>query len=624
MTYIYIFKIQQNIRIFSLLIVLFTVSCKKDLVDENNVNKTKSSNANEMMILGEKLENPYKLSNMQSAYNLIKEERNLPKLTLEASHIYVRFLPKKLEEYNTLIYENEDLIFFDYPLDYDIAQDGSYYIDPSFLGQNYTWQYTVVPKDFTFPSLQYEIIDNAFIPDESVLYNNANSPLSNGDLEALIDKAYEITGNADELSSAESGKTNATWWTPEATVEVVDNDLGLKSSSLCHKLASNGNTYLEGITIKTQSFLKIAKGVTSNYGKAVMNKQYKTKVRFRMHFSTNKFRLALISPLIPKIMVGPNQKTHWYPTISMATSTLDARSAMVFMAAYDFIHRPIVRGPITIPYSGTTTNPTTIVIDNVLNPASHAIFATNATVFRYTKDESTKRAYTVTIHELGHLSHKVGSPLNYNVFINNYGLNRPAMAVGESWAEGVEWYIAQHKYTYTNNSGFNQRKSIHTTNTNGGIVIETYTQLVRDLVDMHNENFMIYDEVNLKEMVLPGECGFLIENDILYYTPYTSSNPCPVPNTYYNGQYCVVTELPEIYSYNIYGNNKSVEILIPDPHPLIEDLPFDPVSGYSMAQIQTALYQSATWHGWRNKLEDATNNPDEKFLEILFNNWYQN
>lgn len=617
----------KQISIFNIfLLLLLFISCKKDKIENIDFNSLKNTSVNEdgMIIIGNKLENPYKLSNMQAAYNLIKDENNLPNLNLIASHLYIRFLPKELEEYNELIYGNQELIFFDYPLDYEIIKEGSYYIDPTLISENYTWQYTVVPANFNFSNTEYEILEEAFIPDESTFFNNNADPLSDEVLDLLFLKANEITGNFDVFNSSKTGKTNASWWTPKANVQVVDGDGQLRPNSPCHKLANNGNTYLEGIAVRTHRFLKLAKGVTNNYGNATMNKQYKGKVRYNIQFKTDKFRLALMHPMIPKTLVGPNQTGDWNPVFNMNTSTLDTRSAMAFMAAYDFIHRDNVRGPIKNPYSGHPLIPTTIVIDNVLTAgvASHAMLATNATVFRYTANESTKRAYTVTIHELGHLSHKIGSPLNYNLFINNYGIIRNEMAVGESWAEGVEWFIANNKYLFTDFNGFNQQNNIHQTLNNGNLQVETYTQLVRNLVDSFNENFILYDKVDFREIVLPNESSYLVENNAVYYTPVAGNNPCPLQGTFLQGQNCFITNLPEVNSYIITGSeNNIIEVRIPNP---TSDRPFDPVSGYTMAEIQTALFQSNTWHGWRNKLEQNTNKPDEKFLEVLFNNWFQN
>lgn len=51
------------------------------------------------MILGEKLKNPYSVENMQIAYsNLLAEDKLKSGIKIEATHYYVRFRPKSMQE----------------------------------------------------------------------------------------------------------------------------------------------------------------------------------------------------------------------------------------------------------------------------------------------------------------------------------------------------------------------------------------------------------------------------------------------------------------------------------------------------------------------------------------------
>ena len=117
-----------------------------------------------MMVLGEKLNNPYSLSNMQAAYDELCKTKSLSSEKLEATDLYVRFLPKDSTDIAFL--QNLDLEFFDFPLDYEIEEYGNYYHDPSVPEGEITWQYTKVKPDFLFPDIQYEIIDECYIPEE--------------------------------------------------------------------------------------------------------------------------------------------------------------------------------------------------------------------------------------------------------------------------------------------------------------------------------------------------------------------------------------------------------------------------------------------------------------------------
>lgn len=121
------------------------------------------------MVLGEKLNNPYSLSNMRSAYlDLIKSKASSEEGSdiqqLQANCLYVRFLPKDSTDVAAL--QDLHLELFDYPLDYDILVEGEYYHDPSIPEDEITWQYTTVSPDFVFPEIPYEILDECFIPDD--------------------------------------------------------------------------------------------------------------------------------------------------------------------------------------------------------------------------------------------------------------------------------------------------------------------------------------------------------------------------------------------------------------------------------------------------------------------------
>ncbi len=70
----------------------------------------------------------------------------------------------------TLLYLNFNLLeLFDYPLDYDIEVEGTYYHDPSIPEGEITWLYTTVKPDYQFPAIRYEILEKCFIPNEDDL-----------------------------------------------------------------------------------------------------------------------------------------------------------------------------------------------------------------------------------------------------------------------------------------------------------------------------------------------------------------------------------------------------------------------------------------------------------------------
>lgn len=107
----------------------------------------------------ESLPNPYALRVMQEVYDTYSESS----ITLEATDLYVKFMPKDSVELHTLKH-NYNLELFDYPLDIELAED-EVYENPFIPDSDLTWVYTTVKPDFEFPShISYEILEECYIP----------------------------------------------------------------------------------------------------------------------------------------------------------------------------------------------------------------------------------------------------------------------------------------------------------------------------------------------------------------------------------------------------------------------------------------------------------------------------
>ena len=63
---------------------------------------------------------------MQQAVNILYGG-NYP---ISATHLYVRFKPNSVEQF-IMLEEIEDLELQDFPMDYEVVQDGDYYQDPT-------------------------------------------------------------------------------------------------------------------------------------------------------------------------------------------------------------------------------------------------------------------------------------------------------------------------------------------------------------------------------------------------------------------------------------------------------------------------------------------------------------
>jgi len=114
---------------------------------------------------------------MTTAYNRLYEP---DVAALPPTHLYVRCLPRTMEE--AALLESLPLDWFDMPLDYEIAQMGTYYQDPAVNNPLYTWLYTVIPANYTLPTgIQQETLARLLIaPYRSFLtreaYNLVGAP----------------------------------------------------------------------------------------------------------------------------------------------------------------------------------------------------------------------------------------------------------------------------------------------------------------------------------------------------------------------------------------------------------------------------------------------------------------
>ncbi|MBO4806574.1 MAG: hypothetical protein J5554_11070 [Paludibacteraceae bacterium] len=131
--------------------------------DEEN----KSSKVHQQDKFGEKWELPYTLRNVQAAYdslkagNLLRSGEVEPQL--QATHYYVRFLPKDSSDWAELL-KDTNIVLTEIPWDREVeGEGGESYHDP-YMGKNVpTWQYTKVPVDYQFSNVKYEILDELCI-----------------------------------------------------------------------------------------------------------------------------------------------------------------------------------------------------------------------------------------------------------------------------------------------------------------------------------------------------------------------------------------------------------------------------------------------------------------------------
>lgn len=183
-------KLLKSCQCFFLAIVLFlsVFSCKDDFAEmqdeetfkqENFAISAKVSNSNNMpdvhtkIVLGNKLDNPYSVVNMQSAfdyYNNNVSNSEFDGREIAATHYYIKITPNTVEELeiiNSLDDESniDTPVLHDHPVDYEVLQEGDYYVDPTNEEDLYHPIYTTIPVNYQLPDgINYEILEELYEP----------------------------------------------------------------------------------------------------------------------------------------------------------------------------------------------------------------------------------------------------------------------------------------------------------------------------------------------------------------------------------------------------------------------------------------------------------------------------
>jgi len=148
---------------------------------DNNSNSDISSL--KQTVLGSKRTNPYSISNINIAAQMLYGNQRF-----SATHEYVKFSPTTqdhLADLNQWAHEQR-LAVFDYPLEYEVVEEGDYYVDPEVSDPVFTYQYAVIPMGRNFPSVPFIIIEE--------IYLDQSNPF-------VLAQSFKNTGHEDDILS---------------------------------------------------------------------------------------------------------------------------------------------------------------------------------------------------------------------------------------------------------------------------------------------------------------------------------------------------------------------------------------------------------------------------------------
>lgn len=443
--------------------VLVLPSCDRDLLDPYDSTDFEYGTGieHDMIMLGDRLENPYKVDNVSAALASVYPTK--ARVEVETTNLYVRFLPANDAEMELL----SDLHLTDHPLDYAIAKEGDWYHDPSVSDEEITWMYAVVDKDYKFPDVAYEIIDRCFLSENHVA-TRADEGI---DWEMVLRESYRLTGNGDMLVP----QTKAEPGVPAGRITIVDN------------YANGGKPIgVAGVKVVCNSFVRFAVATTDIDGYYAMDKTFTTDIRYRLVFQNGKnyslgFNLILVPASVSTL--GKTTPEGVNVTVTNESDPKLFRRCVVNNAVYDYIGRckeedlgiaappsdlriwifpQLEASSAIMMHHGTVVENAMIASWLGVYTKVVSFFAPDITIGT-NGVSSYKDLYTITSHELAHASHfaKVGKQWwnKYIAFIitsflsskgQTYGTGTENGAgyceVGEMWAYYIQSKIHKDRY----------------------------------------------------------------------------------------------------------------------------------------------------------------------------------
>ena len=420
-----------------------------------------------MIQLGEKLEDPYTVENMQKALENVYGTK-ADRVDITATDHYVRFLPKDNDQYMALL--ETGIYLLDHPMDYIILKEGDYYQDPE-VGENaITWQYAVVPKDFPFPEgVKVEHLDEVYISE------HAATTRASVDIDwALVEKeAYRLTGNENLWLEPTKAETAA----PSGRITIED------------PLFSGGKPFgVAGVRVAANIFVKIATAYTDRDGYYQMSKTFSGQPRYRLVFQNEKgFNIGFNFLLVPASVstLGKGEAGGMDLHVTQDSEGSLFRRCVTNNAAYDYYSRCTEDDlDIAPPPSDLRLWIFPDITCSSANMLHHGAFMNQTLIMAYlkeylplvklflpditigTKEKTYSQIYETVIHEMAHASHyaQAGNDfwtpyINYILlsFVKNsrtdYGSGDEEGAnyceLGEMWAYFMQETLRKDRYGST-------------------------------------------------------------------------------------------------------------------------------------------------------------------------------
>ncbi|WP_139854209.1 hypothetical protein [Aequorivita sinensis] len=234
------------------------------------------------IVLGGQRTNAYSVATMDSAfayYNNYLPNSPFQGKQVTATHKYIKILPTTeahlqiLEQIGDPTSTNP-LVLQDYPMDYELIEEGDYYFWPATENDLYYPVYTVVPLNYQMPqTLPYEVLDLLYEPTEAEYdVETVALVLADWQEDIVADHGYNVTpadlpSYLDSISKDQLERGRK--FTPKGYVKMHNTETGSKNEGLINATISVGRgVWWHYVTTNTNGYF-------------VANKSYRGKVRIR-------------------------------------------------------------------------------------------------------------------------------------------------------------------------------------------------------------------------------------------------------------------------------------------------------------------------------------------------------
>lgn len=240
-------KTKNAFKKFSLLLVgIATIfSCNDPLLEEEilvdeklsvkNISKESDVPQGDQLILGDRMENPFSVKNMNVALQILRDHeqederianalKSAPE-SIEKTHSYMQFFPSNDSHLEIMLQmiDNDEITVSAYPMDYQIIQFGEEYTDPETTNVNYPVFYASIPINISTPNIPSQEIADLYLSKQDSAFENLLEDTSRylvndpGILEAM-----NIEGNKFSIFGAILKLLGLAKYTPKGNIQVYD------------------------------------------------------------------------------------------------------------------------------------------------------------------------------------------------------------------------------------------------------------------------------------------------------------------------------------------------------------------------------------------------------------------